>query len=198
MKKKLFAVVLAATMLMSSLTVSATELTNIEPGGSTAVEADILGAGEVTYIIAIPEKIDFGTLVMPKNTEVEHSKTVGFEVSAVEIIGLDTSTSRVVVLLKDAVAQGGKFQIAGISGTNNGKVLEYSVLNSGGVNLTTGTEEYPNGYAFAAFSQADQSVNGSLRLDQNQLFGEDIAEWAGDYLGTINFYTTIVGIDDIS
>lgn len=196
MKKKVFAVLLAATMLMSSLTVSATKLTNIVPGGSTAVEADIEAAdeGEVSYIIAIPEKIDFGTLVMPEDDTVVHPKTVGFEVSAVEINNLNVATSRVAILLKDAVAEVGKFQITGVSGTNNNKVLSYAVLNSAGVDVTNGTA-YPNGYAFAAFSQAGQAVNGSLSLEQNQLLTDkEIANWAGDYLGTINFYTAIADI----
>lgn len=196
MKKRLFAVLLATAMLMASLTVSATELTDIVPGGSTAVEADIKEAdiGDVTYIIAIPEKIDFGTLVMPKTDTEPHPSKVGFEVSAVEITNLNVATSRIAVLLKDAVAEVGTFQITGVSGTNNNKVLKYSVLNSAGVDLTNGTE-YPNGYAFAAFSQAGQTVTGSLSLEQNQLLTDKvIANWAGDYLGTLNFYTAIADI----
>jgi len=196
MKKRLFAILLATAMMMGTLTVSASELTNVAPGGSTAVEADILGedTGDVTYIISIPEKIDFGTLYMPEDDSEAHPKTVGFTVSAVEIKGLDESTSRVAVLLKDAVAAEGKFQIAGVSGTNNNKILEYSVLNSGGVDLTT-SKPYANGYAFAAFSKAGQAVNGSLKLEQNQLLTDKVIEnWAGDYLGTINFYTAIAEI----
>lgn len=198
MKKKMLAVIMAATMMMAVLPVSAEELTNVVPGGSTAVEADIAGedTGDVTYIIAIPEKIDFGTLTMPEDDSTAHPKTVGFEVSAVEITGLDTTTSRVAVLLKDAVAEVGTFQITGVSGTNNDKVLTYSVLNSAGVDLTNGTQ-YANGYAMAAFSVAGQSVTGSLSLEQNQLLADtEIANWAGDYLGTINFYTTIASLGD--
>lgn len=203
MKKRMFAVGLVVAMfLMSVLSVSATELTDLVPGGSTSVEADIVAEneGEVTYIVSIPEKIDFGTLTIPENKTEAHPKTVGFEVSAVEVVGLNAAKCRIAVLLKDATAEAGTFQIAGVSGTNNGKVLTYSVLNSAGVDLTTGTA-YTNGFAFAAFSAAGQSVTGSLSLEQNQLLGENETseavsseEWAGDYLGTINFYTTIADL----
>ena len=211
MKKRLWAVLLAATMLFTAVPVMATEnpeddtlvegeqdLTNIENAGSTAVEADILGedTGEISYIISIPERIDFGTLQMPADDSVAHPKKVGFEVSAVEIIGLDTATQRVAVLMHDANTTDATFLIRGASGTNNEKSLTYNVLSSAGVDVTTGTA-YTNGYLFAAFSQAGQAVQGSLSLEQNQLLSDtEIANWAGDYLGTINFYTAIANIKD--
>ena len=197
MKKKMLAAILTGVMLMAVLPVSAEELTDVVPGGTTTVEADIVddSSGDVSYIISIPEKIDFGTLTMPEDDSVAHPKTVGFEVSAVEISGLDTATSRIAVLLKDAAAKG-TFQITGVRGTNNEKVLTYSVLNSAGIDITTGTE-YANGYAMAAFSAAGQTVAGSLSLEQNQLLADkEVANWAGDYLGTINFYTTIANLAD--
>ena len=135
---------------------------------------------------------------MPEDANASNAKTVGFSVSAVEITGLDTATSRVAVLMKDASATMGKFQIAGTSGTNASKILEYKVLNSMGVDLTNG-KDYPNGYAFAAFSTAGQAVEGSLSLDQNQLLSDPVVgNWAGNYLGQINFYTTIAKISDFN
>lgn len=200
MKKKAAAVLAVSLMVTNVLPVFASEvdekeLTNVTPAGATAVEADILSgdSGEVSYVISIPEKIDFGTLQMPKDMLDEHVKTVGFEVSAVEINGLDTSTSRVAVLMKDSV-DSKNFRLQGVSGTNNGKILSYSVLNSAGVDITSGTE-YANGYAIAAFSAAGQSIGGTLSLEQNQLLSDpEVANWAGDYLGTINFYTAIAQI----
>lgn len=198
MKKRVLSGLLITAMLVMGFTVSAfaTDLTSADPAGDTSVEAEIQGedTGEVSYIISIPEKIDFGTLTMPESDTESHAKTVDFEVSAVEINGLDKSTSRVVVLMSDAAAELGKFQITGVSGTNNDKVLEYSVLNSAGIDLTSG-KAYDNGYAFAAFYAAGQSISGKLSLEQNQLLEDtEIANWAGDYLGTINFYTTIASI----
>ena len=202
MKKRILAIALAAGLLMAAFPVAAEDLTNVTPGGSTQVEADIVdsGSGEVSYIIAIPEKIDFGTLQMPEDDSVAHAKTVDFEVSAVEVTGLDVTSQRVAVLLKDSATSDGTFQIAQISGSTvveNGKALTYSVLNTVGVDVATGTL-YPNGYGFAAFSAAGQAVGGKLSLDQNQLLSDpEIANWAGDYAGTINFYTTIVNLAQI-
>lgn len=200
MKKRFLALMMAAALFAAVLPVSATELTNVNQAGDTAVEADIMGedTGDVTYIIAIPEKIDFGTLVMPENADSATAKTVGFTVSAVEIKGLDTNTSRVAVLMKDADAAMGTFQIRGINTTNATKVLNYNVLNSQGTDLTTG-KSYPNGYAFAAFSEAGQAVNGTLSLDQKQLLDDPVvANWAGNYLGSINFYTAIAEISSFN
>lgn len=200
MKKRLVAMVLtmAVAMTGSMVAFAEEELTNIQPAGATSVEADILdgGGGDVSYIISIPEKIDFGTLQMPSDDSVGHPKKVDFNVSAVEINNLDTTTSRVAVLMKDAVTGDKTFQITGASGTNNSKVLTYNVLSSAGVDITSGTE-YPNGYLFAAFSVAGQSINGTLSLEQNQLLDDkEVANWAGDYFGTINFYTAIASLSD--
>lgn len=203
MKKKIAVLLLMTLTLVNVIPVMAeepgkTNLTDIMPAGSTAVEADILDEdiGAVSYIISIPEKIDFGTLQMPSDTSEPHVKTVGFQVSAVEIDGLDTTTSRIAVLMKNAVATTDTFQIQGNSETNNDKILRYTVLNAAGNDITTGVK-YTNGYAFAAFSAIGQSVNGTLSLEQNQLCEDtNLANWVGDYLGTINFYTAIASIAD--
>ena len=211
MKKRIWAALLAAVMLLTAVPVMASEpneddtsvigeqkLDDIKNAGSTAVEADVRDEnGEISYIIAIPEKIDFGTLQRPADISTAHPKQVGFEVSAVEIIGLDTSTQRVAVLMQDANASDKSlFIITGASGTNTDKILKYNVLSSVGTDITTGFK-YPNGYLYAAFSQAGQVVPGTLSLDQNQLSDNtDIATWAGEFLGTINFYTAIAEIKD--
>lgn len=203
MKKRIVAILMmmvVATTAFIPTTVRAEgeKLTNIEPAGDTSVKADIINgeSGDVSYIISIPEKIDFGTLQMPADDTVAHPKKVDFTVSAVEINNLDTTTSRVAVLMKDASTGTKTFQITGASGTNNSKILTYNVLSSAGVDITSGTN-YTNGYLFAAFSAAGQSINGSLSLEQNQLLKDNKLEnWAGDYLGTINFYTAIASISD--
>lgn len=203
MKKRILSSLMAAALICAVMPVSAAdvELTDITNAGNTSVEAEIVDdgsddpdAGEVSYIISIPEKIDFGTLTMPENNYEAHLKKVGFEVSAVEINNLDTTTSRVAVLMRDSSAAKGVFQIQGISKANTSKLLTYSVFTSSGSDITSGNE-YANGYLLTAFSEAGQSTNGTLSLDQNQLLSDiKIENWAGDYLGTINFYTTIANI----
>ena len=192
---------MAIMVLGASITIMETQatenLTDVSKAGTTAVEADIIddGSGLVTYIVSIPEKIDFGTLQMPEDNSAAHPKQVEFDVSAVQIEGLNTATSRVAVLMKDA-ANSATFQIKGVSDTNTDKVLTYNVLTFAGADITTGTS-YPNGYLFAAFSATGQTISGTLSLEQNQLLEDpNLKNWAGDYMGTINFYTTIGDISD--
>lgn len=198
MKKRILAALMIGVLACTVMPVSASELTDINKAGDTAVEAEIIDdtpdTGEVSYIISIPEKIDFGTLTMPENNEEAHPKTVTFEVSAVEINNLDTTTSRIAVLMRDSAAEAGSFKIQGVSETNASKLLEYTVFTAAGSDITTGNE-YTNGYLLTAFSEAGQSTTGTLSLEQNQLLSDmKIANWAGNYLGTINFYTTIANL----
>jgi len=202
MKKKLVVVLTVLTMLAAAIPVAGKELSNVNNAGTTDVEADILDpdSGDVSYIIAIPEKIDFGTLQMPEAADSEgtslHERRVGFEVSAVEIHGLNESTQRVAVLMCDAGTGTNVFQINGMSNNNTGKSLEYKVLTATGNDVTSGTR-YPNGYLFAAFNATGQKVDGMLSLDQDQLLKDKVIKnWAGDYFGKINFYTAIANVAD--
>ena len=98
--------------------------------------------------------------------------------------------------MKSDATDSAMFQIRGASGTNDGKVLSYQVLSSAGLDITSGNK-YANGYLFAAFSSAGQTISGILSLEQNQLLDDtNVNNWAGDYLGTINFYTAIASISD--
>ena len=207
MKKKVMTVLLAAGLLLAAIPAAAEqELTDVTPEGTTQVEADILDtdSGAVSYIISIPEKIDFGTLQMPEDDTTAHNKTVGFTVAAVEVNGLDATNQRIAVLMKDSVTGDKTFQIKQISGTGVAdettdlKVLNYLVYTATGTNVASG-DMYTNGMGFAAFHAAGQSVDGTLSLDQNQLLSDtNIANWAGDYAGTINFYTKIVSLTQIT
>lgn len=195
MKKKIAAGLMAAAMIMTALPVCAaeSEVTNVSPSGATAVEADIAEAdtGEVSYIVSIPDKIDFGTLEMPESDSEAHVKEVGFTVTVVELTGLPARNG-LAVLMKDASAEMGTFQLSGVSAANSDKVLEYSVYNSNDADITEDATDYANGYLLAVFTEAGQSEEGTLSLEQNQLLSDPLIEnWVGDYMGTINFYTTI-------
>lgn len=209
MKKRMIAALAMATMLVGSFPMAAMaagNLTDSIQAGDTKVEARILGGGEVSYTIAIPEKIDFGTLQMPTDSNTVHEKKVGFTVKAVKIEGLDTTKNRVVVLAKDETAgteeneNSDVFMIKGMSDTNQGKKLKYNVLggDTNKTDITTGTL-YDNGYLLCAFSAAEEKVDGTLVLEQNQLREDPIlANWAGDYQGKINFYTAIASVGDFN
>ena len=47
------------------------------------------------------------------------------------------------------------------------------------------------GYFLEGFTEQDQAVNGTLRLNQVQLYGRDITELVGDYSGYMVFFSTV-------
>lgn len=186
---------MSAVLMATALPVWATQnLTDVNPSGDTTVTADVSN-GDVAYIISIPETIDFGKLTPPPDNTTPHIKEVSYTVGAVQIEGLDTKTSRVAVLLKDSTAGTG-FQITGSDASNSGKTLSYSVLGAGDAAISEG-KIFPNGYLLTAFQKANDTVSGTLKLDQNQLYGKDMNAWAGNYQGTINFYSKIATIKDV-
>lgn len=195
MKKRWAAIAAAMILGLSVLPVSATEISNENPAGNTEVTASVSHSGDVTYLISVPAKINFGALKQPENNTEAHLVTRNYSVEAIRINGLDLAASRVAVLLKDPEMNGG-FQISGVSEANKGKILNYFIYNESGTDITEGTL-FTNGYLLAAFDSEGQKVNGELRLDQNQLFGEDLDGWAGSYNGTIRFYSKIVSLDDV-
>ena len=103
MKKRWIAGALAGFLAMNVLTVSAQDLSNVEPAGNTEVTANVSGSGDVTYLVSIPERVNFGTLTQPENNTQAHPAVRSFNVEAVQITGLDAATQRVVVLLKDGL-----------------------------------------------------------------------------------------------
>ncbi|SDY07322.1 hypothetical protein [Eubacterium barkeri] len=176
----------------------AQDLTNLTPSGSTEVTGVVSNQnpGGVSYIIAIPDKVDFGTIQQPGDNQTTHHKDVTFTVSATEITNL--TQGQVAVLMKDGTGDGvTDFRIHGKDTVNTGKSLKYSVLDNAKNDIQTGTD-YPNGNLIATFKATGNTVNGTLRLDQNQLFMEDLTKWAGNFSGTINFYSTVVTVDDIN
>ncbi len=176
----------------------AQDLTNSTPSGSTEVTGVVSNQnpGGVSYIIAIPDKVDFGTIQQPGDNQTAHPKDVAFTVSATEITNL--TQGQVAVLMKDGTGDGvADFRIHGKDTVNTGKSLKYSVLDAAATDIQIGTT-YPNGNLIATFKVTGNTVNGILRLDQNQLFMEDLTKWAGNFSGTINFYSTVVTVDDIN
>ena len=85
--------------------------------------------------------------------------------------------------------------VCGRDTANAGKTLSYSVFNGAGADISA-QNRYANGYLLTGFEKAEESVTGTLKLDQNQLYGVDLSSWAGNYQGTINFFSRIASLDD--
>lgn len=193
----LLAGVIAATATVS---VSAATLTGESPDGSTEVTAKIEGAGpgEVSYIITIPDKVDFGTLSQPETNE-DSYKYVGFNVVATELNNF-SARQAVSVHIKDSVSEDGQFYLTqketetpftisydvferSVDDTNR---LDYTPMNESG---TQG--EY--GYHLCTFTAGTEGTvqDVTLALNQKKLYGQDLNTIAGDYSGTMVFHSAI-------
>lgn len=213
-KKKCIAGVVLVALLLTAAPVSAQNLTDGQPAGDTDVTGVVSGQnpGGVTYTIAIPDTIDFGTLSQPSDNQDSHFKDVGFEVTATEINGLQQGNV-VAILMKDGEASEADmgFRISGQDNVNSGKSLYYDVYSCSSEDIKdsiipiNGTAEspthvYPNGYLLTVFRNNDKGTpfNGTLRLDQNQLYMQNLTQWAGNYKGTIRFFSTIASPKDVN
>lgn len=132
--KKIVSLVIAALLIvMSVFTVTAAELTEDEPGGQTEVKAHIDGnpiPGEVSYIITIPDVVDFGLPTRPANDE-DSYKDVDYTVEATVIEGLDTATEQgqqVNGKLRLNQRQLYGYDITDIIGNYSGYMVFYSIV----------------------------------------------------------------------
>lgn len=201
MKRKIISVllagILAATMAVS---VSAANLTDVNPFNSTDVTAKIVNPGAVSYVITIPATADFGTLTVPENTENDNYTFYGFQVEATEL-NIMTGTA-VSVWLKDGSSSDGQFYISQKDAETPFKI-QYdvyaasvdasSVGSSTPVNNNTQGE---NGYHLVTFAANQQGAvqNVTLALNQNALADQNLAAIAGNYSGTIAFHSALISV----
>lgn len=193
---------MAAACVLTAVPAQAANLTETSPTGDTSVTGQVVDTdkGDVTYIVSIPDKVDFGTLQKPENSEEPHNMIQTMTIEAEEIAGLD-SGDRVAVLVKDATDTGESenFKIVGQDVSNKGKELIYEISNklSSDVPIQSGTR-FPNGYLVSAFAQTGDSTELTLTLDQNQLVDKYLPEWVGNYKGTLNFYSTVTDLNSVN
>lgn len=195
----LLAGVIAATATVS---VSAATLTGEAPDGSTEVTAKIEGAGpgEVSYIITIPDKVDFGTLAQPE-TDQDSYKYIGFNVVATELNNFSVRDA-VSVHMKDSVSDDGQFYLTQKDSASPFKmsydVYEHVVDDANRLDYTPMNEndagEY--GYHLCTFTSGSEGAvqDVTLALNQRKLYGQDLNTIAGDYSGTMVFHSTLTTI----
>ena len=186
--KRIISITIAAALAaLSAVSVSAAQLTETNQSGNTEVIAHIDGAapGDVSYIITIPDA----------NDNDDHNKDVTYAVEATEITGLDTAKQAIAVYVKDqnASADDRAFQIA--NKENSAIEFNYDVYRSTEtLNESTRVNNgdfFTKGYYLTSFNEEGQTLNGTLRFHQKQLYGQNIAEIAGDYSGYMVFFSTI-------
>ena len=194
--KKILALSMAiATVATTSTAAFAAELTPSSTTGNTEVTANIQASGEISYVITIPDKVDFGTLTPPE-TDTDSFKDVPYEVTAVNIEGL-SEDQYVLIRLKDKDATEEDSQFYLTQKTSPNTKFIYDVYNVSPIEdyylpfaVVPMTE--PNGYFFVAFDKVGAKTTGTLRFNQKQLYGKDISEIAGDYSGTMVFTSSIL------
>ena len=193
--RKILALSMAvATVATVSTAAFAAELTPSSQTGNTEVTANIQDPGAVNYTITIPDKVDFGTLTQPE-TDTDSFKDVNFTVTATKIENLsDNNRVAVAVKDKDATVDDDQFYITQKTSPNT-KLMYYvydiAEIGEGDTHLAEG-EMGNDGYDLAYFKNQGQSVTGTIRLNQKQLYGKDISEIAGDYSGTMVFTSSIL------
>lgn len=197
--KKLIALLIAVVIVTSSvLSVSAATLTDVTVDNSTAVKANIEDPGSVSYVITIPETVDFGTLTQPDSIDADHYAIYRFEVEATEL-NLK-SNQGVTVYLKDANSTDNQFYLEQ-QNTETPFKISYDIYDTtvtvdnintyDPINKTAEPGTY--GYHLCTFlydaQGRTQPVN--LALNQNALYGQTISDIAGDYSGTITFHCSL-------
>ena len=193
--RKILALSMAvATMVTASTAAFAAELTPSSTTGNTEVTANIQDPGAVNYIITIPDKVDFGTLTQPE-TDIDSFKDVKFTVTATKIENLsDKNRVAVAVKDKDATVDDDQFYITQKTSPNTKLmylVYDTDTIGESDNHLAEGVMGN-DGYDLAYFKNQGQSATGTIRLNQKQLYGKNIAEIAGDYSGTMVFTSSIL------
>lgn len=191
----LIAAVLAVTPFMS---VSAATLTDGTVDNSTAVKANIEDPGSVSYVITIPETVDFGTLTQPDSIDADHYAIYRFDVEATELN--IKSNQGVTVYMKDANSTDDQFYLEQ-QNTETPFKISYDVYDTtvtvDNINtydpINNTAEPGTYGYHLCTFlsdAQArKQPVN--LALNQNALYDQTLSNIAGDYSGTITFHSSL-------
>lgn len=197
--KKLIALLIAVVIVTSSvLSVSAATLTDVTVDNSTAVKANIEDPGSVSYVITIPETVDFGTLTQPDSIDADHYAIYRFEVEATEL-NLK-SNQGVTVYMKDANSTDNQFYLEQ-QNTETPFKISYDVYDTtvtvDNINtydpINTTAEPGTYGYHLCTFlydaQGSTQPVN--LALNQNALYDQTLSDIAGDYSGTITFHCSL-------
>ena len=199
--KTIISIALAAAMAATSvISVSAgtIELTPDNNSGNTEVKARISGAptpGDVSYIITIPDVVDFGELTQSaENTD--SFKDVPFTVKLTELTGnsFDPDAQQISVYVKDQNATTGDSEFY-IAHKNDPTIkLGYEVFRGTTPSPATKVSSdsfKTSGYFYESFTVQGQIETGTLRLNQNQLYGRDLADIVGEYSGYMVFTSFI-------
>ncbi len=201
--KKIVTLTLAAALaLCSTVSVTAADvrLTQNNPSDKVKVKArvELEIPGDISYVLTIPDELDFGVLKKPTNPNTDSFADVDYTVTATTITGLDPATQEIVVYVRDEGAVMGKDERFLIANEQAPDItFAYDVYDVTDIQATTapisaGTMALPIGYLLTSFTKQGEKFRGKLRLDLHQLDQyNDVTAILGDYSGHMVFYSTI-------
>ena len=172
------------------------ELNDSTPSGNTSVTAQVStrpDPNDPVYVIAIPQKVDFGTLQQPATDSNSYKKT-DITVKCIEANNIPND-KWIAVLVKDSRATSSADPFRLVKDNAENITLDYEMLV--GDNSILEQPWYTNGYLFNAFKNPGDVATNTLRLNQKQLYGKNMATYAGTYTGNLTFYTRLASFDDI-
>lgn len=159
--------------------------------------------GNVSYIITIPNQVDFGTLTQPE-TETDSYIFCELNVTATQLNNL-TDNQKVAVYIKDSSYSDGWFHLIQQLASNpfdipydiyNHTVDNQTVSSTAPVNRSANSSE--KGYLLCGFDSGSVGMEQKavLALNQKVLYGKDISEIAGSYRGTVTFHSELEEVNN--
>lgn len=189
--RRLFAGACAA-MFAATPVMAAQEMVEQNQEASMDVKVEVIQPNEVTYVLEIPDGVDFGSVQQPNSEETSYV-TRDITVKCTQLNGLQSGqVLAVMVKDKDAVMETDPFKLA----NGNGMELTYEILGSDGNTIQDQTW-YAQGFLFNTFTAAGQSATNNMRLDCGQLYGKDLSTYGGAYGGTLSFYSKVSSVKDV-
>ena len=149
--------------------------TFIMPDGNVIVSATWLEIPEVTYLITIPDELDFGALTVPEDGIEPVYAEASFTVTAEAILGLENTRFRMNVYVSP---EAGK--------------TDFAIVNKADpdVGFTYEIKDLDEGAPLCGFKAAG-SYTGTARLDQRQLRHYSMPQIVGEYSGQMVFYSCV-------
>ena len=155
--------------------------------------------GDVSYIITIPDHVDFGTLIQPE-TETDSYKFCELNVEATQLNNL-AKNQKVAVYIKDSSSGDGRFLLTQ-QGASDPFYIPYDIYDhtvndqtvSSAIPVNRSANSKAQGYLLYDFGSesAGKVQTAVLALNQKELYKKDLSVIAGNYSGTITFYSELI------
>lgn len=160
-------------------------------------------SGSVSYIITIPEQVDFGTLTQPE-TATDSYIFRELNVTATQLNNL-TENQEVAVYIERSSYGDGRFHLTQQGGFDpfdipydiyNHTVDNQTVSSTDPVNRSANSFE--KGYLLCDFASESEGTEQKvvLALNQKELYGKDLSEIAGSYSGTVTFHSELKEVNN--